>query len=142
MKYGKAICKISKLVVEMPFKEVLMSTREPVEKKRGFPSRMEKGDLFEPVSFLNFNPFISFWYSKREISLEDGETRINVEEKSFRDGKFKEERFEGVMEGDVYHRFAGEMQKALFSHLEFMFKSFLSLLPLPSGRDKTPRQQP
>ncbi|MCX7815886.1 MAG: hypothetical protein N2317_00035 [Syntrophales bacterium] len=117
-----------------------MSTREPVEKKKVFPAGMEEGDLFAPANFLSFNPFISFWYSKREVSLRDGKTHINIEEKSFQNGKFKDEKFVGVMEGDVYHRFVGEMQKALFSHLEFVFKSFLSLLPLPSGKDKTLRQ--
>lgn len=81
-------------------------------------------------------PFISFRYSCREISSSGGRTRVRSMEKSFENGKFKSEEFDGILPGDVYVSMVGEMQKLFFNQLTTFMKPFSIFLPSGSKDEK------
>jgi hypothetical protein len=83
------------------------------------------------------NPFISFRYSFREISSVDGRTHIRATERSFENGKFKSEDFEGTLAGHVYGDMIGRMQRLLFSQMELWMRPFSMFLPGgPKDKDR------
>ena len=84
-------------------------------------------EIFDPVQ--KASPFIRFRYSCREISSGGGQTRIKSKQKSFENGKFKSEEFEGTLPGNVYSNLAEEMQKSFFNQLTTLMKSFSVFLP-------------
>ena len=75
------------------------------------------------------NPFVSFRYSSREISSVGGKTYVRAKEKSFIDGKFKSEEFEGVAPGNLYGNMATEMQKMFFGQIASVMGMFSAFLP-------------
>jgi len=95
--------------------------------------RKTEMEILDPVQRMN--PFISFKYSSREISSTGGKTYVKAKEKSFVDGKFKSEEFEGTLDSNVYSNMVGEMQKLFFNQLSALMKPFSLLLPFVS-RDK------
>ena len=90
-------------------------------------------EILNPVQ--NASPFISFHYSYKEISSGGGQTHIRSHQRSFENGKFKSEEFEGTLPGNVYLNMVGEMQKIFFNQLSVLMKPFAMLLPFAS-RDK------
>ena len=83
------------------------------------------------------SPFINFHYSYREISADGGKTRIKSREKSFEDGKFMSEEFDGILPGNVYFNVIAEMQKMFFNQFTTMMRHFSKFLPFsPSDKDK------
>ena len=74
-------------------------------------------------------PFVSFQYSYKSISLENGKTHIESREKRFTNGKLESEEFSGTLNENVYFRAADEMQKFFSSQLENFFRSASMLLP-------------
>lgn len=90
-------------------------------------------EILDPVE--KASPFLSFRYSYKEISSGGGKTHIRSKEKSFENGKFKSEEFEGTLPGNVYVNMVGEMQKLFFNQISALMKPFSRLLPFGS-RDK------
>lgn len=84
----------------------------------------------------NDPPFISFRYSYREVSSSDGRTHIRSKDKSFENGKFKSEEFEGTLDGNVYSDLVGAMQKHFLNQMALFMKPFSMFLPLGKSRDK------
>jgi hypothetical protein len=70
------------------------------------------------------NPFISFRYSYKSVSSIGGKTHIKSKEKSFENGKFQSEEFEGTLDGNVYSSMVGEMQKRILGQLAVFLKPF------------------
>jgi hypothetical protein len=75
------------------------------------------------------SPFISFNYSFKEISSDGSKTHIKSKRKSFENGKFESEEFEGTMPGYVYNNMVGEMQKLFFNQMKALMKPFSMFLP-------------
>ena len=75
------------------------------------------------------SPFFSFRYSYREVSSFGGQTYLKAKEKSFENGKFKSEEFEGVAPGNIYGNMATEMQKMFFGQIASAMKAFRAFLP-------------
>jgi hypothetical protein len=73
-------------------------------------------------------PFISFHYSYKQISSDGGKTYMRSKEKSFENGKFKSEEFEGTLPGNVYLNMVGEMQKLFFNQISSLMKPFSMFL--------------
>lgn len=90
-------------------------------------------EILDPLQ--KASPFISFRYSCREISSSGGRTRVRSMEKSFENGKFKSEEFDGILPGDVYVSMVGEMQKLFLNQLTTLMKPFSMFLPSGS-KDK------
>jgi hypothetical protein len=90
-------------------------------------------EILDPVQ--KASPFISFHYSYKEISSDGSQTHVRSKEKSFENGIFKSEEFEGTLPGNVYINMVGEMQKMFFNQLTALMKPFSMLLPFGS-RDK------
>ena len=86
-------------------------------------------EILDPVK--KAHPFISFRYSYKSISSQGGKTHIKSKEKSFENGKFQSEEFEGTMDGNVYSSLVGEMQKRIWSQVTAFLKP-LGLI----GKDK------
>ena len=84
-------------------------------------------EILDP--FQRVNPFVSFRYSSREISSVGGKTYVRAKEKSFIDGKFKSEEFEGVAPGNLYGNMATEMQKMFFGQIASVMGMFSAFLP-------------
>ena len=89
--------------------------------------RKTEMELCDPVQRMN--PYISFRYSSREISSVGGKTYVRAKEKSFVDGKFKTEEFEGVAPGNLYGNMATEMQKLFFGQIASVMGMFSAFLP-------------
>ncbi|HPL68073.1 MAG TPA: hypothetical protein PLG94_16190 [Smithellaceae bacterium] len=87
-------------------------------------------EILDPVQ--QASPFFSFRYSYKEISSDGGRTRIRSKEKSFENGKFKSEEFEGTLPGNIYFNMVGEMQKMFFNQFSTLMKPFSLLLPFGS----------
>ena len=81
-------------------------------------------------------PFISFYYSYKEISSVKGQTRIRAKEKRFVNGKFESEEFEGTLGGHVYDRIVSDMQKYFFHQINAFLKPFSMFLPFVSRDNK------
>ena len=84
-------------------------------------------EVFDPT--LNSSPFISFHYSNKEISSDGVNTNIRSKKKSFENGKFKSEDFEGTLPGSVYFNMVGEMQKLFSNQIKEFMKPFSMFLP-------------
>ena len=89
--------------------------------------RKTEKEILDP--FQRVNPFISFRYSSREISSVGGKTYVRAKEKSFVDGKFRSEEFEGVAPGNLYGNMATEMQKMFFGQIASVMGMFSAFLP-------------
>ena len=68
-------------------------------------------EILEPVK--KAHPFISFHYSYKSVSSMGGKIHIKSKEKSYENGKFQSEEFEGTVDGHVYSNMVGEMQKRI-----------------------------
>jgi hypothetical protein len=79
-------------------------------------------EILEPEK--KAHPFISFRYSYKSISSKDGKTHIKSKEKSFENGKFQSEEFEGTLPGNVFINMAGDMQKHIWSKMTAFMKPF------------------
>jgi hypothetical protein len=79
-------------------------------------------EILDPVK--KAHPFISFRYSYKSISSKGGQTHIKSKEKSFENGKFQSEEFEGTVTGNVYFNMVGEMQKRIWSQVAAFLKPF------------------
>jgi hypothetical protein len=75
------------------------------------------------------SPFISFRYSYKEISSFGGQTHIRSKEKSFENGKFKSEEFEGTLPGNVYFNMVGELKRQFWNRMTTFMKPFSIFLP-------------
>jgi len=84
-------------------------------------------EIVDPVQ--KASPFISFHYSYREIFSAGGQTRVRAREKSFENGKFQSEEFEGTLPGNLCSDLAGEMQRSFFNHMTTLMKPFSMFLP-------------
>jgi hypothetical protein len=84
------------------------------------PSAGKDIEILEPVK--KSHPFISFRYSYKSVSSVGGKTHIKSKEKSFENGKFQSEEFEGTMDGNVYSNMVGEMQKRIWSQIAAFLK--------------------
>ena len=89
--------------------------------------RKTEVEVFDPVQ--RKSPFISFRYSYREVSSVGGNTYVKAKEKSFENGKFKSEEFEGVAPGNIHGNMAAEMQKMVFGQIVSVVKAFTTFLP-------------
>jgi hypothetical protein len=90
-------------------------------------------ELFNPIQKMN--QFISFKYSYREVSSLGGKTYLKAKEKSFADGKFKSEEFEGVAPANIYNNMVTEMQKMFFGQISSVLNMFSGFLPI-AKKDK------
>ena len=93
-----------------------------------------ESEVLEPTHKMF--PFISFYYSYKEISSVKGQTRIRSKKKQFANGKFESEEFEGTLGGHVYDRMVSDMQKYFFHQLSAFLKPFSMFLPFMSRDDK------
>jgi len=89
-------------------------------------------EILDPLK--KASPFLSFHYSYREISSDGGKTHIRSKEKSFENGKFKSEEFEGTLPGNVSNMI-GEMQKLFLNQLSAFTNPF-SMFLSSGSRDK------
>ena len=89
--------------------------------------RKAEMEILNPVT--RRNPFISFRYSYREVSSAGGKTYLKAKEKSFENGKFKSEEFEGVAPGNLYGNMATEIQKMFLGQITSVMKAFTAFLP-------------
>ncbi|MEI7638891.1 MAG: hypothetical protein WCJ37_16405 [Syntrophus sp. (in: bacteria)] len=89
--------------------------------------RKTEKEILDP--FQRVNPFVSFRYSSREISSVGGKTYLRAKEKSFVDGKFKSEEFEGVAPGNLYGNMATEIQKMFLGQIATVMGMFPEFLP-------------
>ena len=80
-------------------------------------------------------PFVSFRYSYKEISSDGVNTRVRTKKKSFENGKFQSEEFEGTLPGGVYGNMVGEMQNLFADRLKALLKPFSMFLP-PDSKTK------
>ena len=90
-------------------------------------------EIHDPIQ--NKSPFISFRYSYKEISSGGGKTHVRSKKKSFENGQFKSEEFEGTLDGNVYSNMVGGMQKHFFNQMALLMKPFSMFLP-GGSRDK------
>lgn len=90
-------------------------------------------EILDP--FQRAFPFINFRYSYREISSNGGQTHVRSQEKSFENGKFKSEEFEGTLPANVYSDMVGEIQKLFFNQIEMLMKPFSLFLPSRSRKE-------
>lgn len=90
-------------------------------------------EIFDPIQ--RAFPFINFRYSYREISSSGGQTHVRSQEKSFENGKFKSEEFEGTLPAGTYSDLVGEMQKIFFNQIEMLMKPFSLFLPSRSKKE-------
>jgi hypothetical protein len=74
-------------------------------------------------------PFISFRYSYKEISSDGVNTTVKAKKKSFENGRFQSEEFEGTLPGSAYVNMAGEMQKLFANQMKALMKTFAMFLP-------------
>lgn len=81
-------------------------------------------------------PFISFRYSSREVFSDGRQTCVRSKERSFENGKFKAEEFEGTLPAGVYSNMVGEMQKIFFNQITALLKPFSAFLPFRSNDEK------
>jgi hypothetical protein len=77
-------------------------------------------EILDPVK--KAHPFISFRYSYKSVSSMGGKTHIKSKEKSFENGTFQSEEFEGTVDGNVYSNMVGEMQKRIWSQVAAFLK--------------------
>jgi len=91
-------------------------------------------EFFDPVP--NKSPFVSFRYSYKEVSSGSGRTHIRSKEKSFENGKYKSEEFEGTLDGNVYPSMVGEIQKHILNQIAVFLKPFSMFLPFGGLKDK------
>ncbi len=84
-------------------------------------------EVFNPVR--QASPFVSFHYSYKEVSSDGVNTRIKSKEKSFENGKFKSEEFEGTLPGSVYINMATEIQRLFMDQITAFLKPFSMILP-------------
>ena len=105
--------------------------KNPIRKSN---TDIEPADPKKEIEILNpiqsMSPFISFRYSSREISSVGGKTYVKAKEKSFVDGKFKSEEFEGVAPGNLYGNKIANMQKMFFGHITSAMSVFSAFLPM------------
>jgi hypothetical protein len=64
-----------------------------------------------------------------------GKTYLKAKEKSFVDGKFKSEEFEGVAPANLYSNMVTEMQKMFFGQISSVLNMFSGFLPI-AKKDK------
>ncbi len=81
-------------------------------------------------------PFVSFRYSYKEISSDGVNTRVRAKKKSFENGKFESEEFEGTLPGNVYSNMVGGMQNLIADQLKALLKPFSMFLPPDSKKNK------
>jgi len=74
-------------------------------------------------------PFVSFRYSYKEISSDGVNTRVRAKKKSFENGKFQSEEFEGTLPGSVHADMMGGMQNLFANQLKALLKPFSMFLP-------------
>jgi hypothetical protein len=91
-------------------------------------------EVLDPVQ--NKSPFVSFRYSYKEVSSGGGKTYIRSKEKSFENGKYKSEEFEGTLDGNVYPSMVGEIQKHILNQIAVFMKPFSMFLPFGGPKDK------
>lgn len=104
--------------------------KKDLEKRAKFDVTNPENKEIEIVNlFQQAFPFINFRYSYREISSSGGQTHVRSQEKSFENGKFKSEEFEGTLPAGVYSDMVGEMQKLFFNQIEMLMKPFSLFLP-------------
>jgi len=92
-----------------------------------------RGKTGKAIEVLNpvrqASPFVSFRYSYKEVSSDGVNTLIKSKEKSFENGKFKSEEFEGTLPGSVYTNMAAEMQRLFMDQITAVLKPFSMFLP-------------
>ncbi|MGV8056671.1 MAG: hypothetical protein AB2L12_01350 [Smithellaceae bacterium] len=91
-------------------------------------------EILDPVR--KASPFINFRYSYKEISSIGGKTQIRSKEKSFENGNFKSEEFEGTLDGNVYSNIVGEIQKQFLNQMASFIKPFSMFLPFGGSKKK------
>ncbi|MGD0276083.1 MAG: hypothetical protein ABSB79_08505 [Syntrophales bacterium] len=111
-------------------KDLLKKDRNEIVKR---PAKHEV-EILDPVQ--NAPPFISFRYSYKEVSSYGGKTRIKSREKSFENGKYKSQEFEGTLDGNVYSNMVGEIQKHFLNEMTVLMKQFSMFLPFGKAKDK------
>jgi hypothetical protein len=110
-------------------KDDIMEKR-PVTRTNSDLDHADRGkevEILDPVQ--SKSPFISFRYSYREVSSVGGKTYVRAKEKSFEDGKFKSEEFEGVATGNLYGNMATEMQKMFLGQIASVVRAVTAFLP-------------
>lgn len=98
--------------------------------------KTKKGEVevLEPIQ--KSTPFFSFYYSYKEISSVNGQTRIRSKKKQFMNGKLESEEFEGTLGGHVYDHMVSDMQKNFLNCLDTFLKPFSALLSFGSKNSK------
>jgi len=98
--------------------------------ERSDSSRAQKGE------WLWGAPLLSFRYSYRELSSQDGKTHIKAKECRFEDGKFTTEEFEGTTGPDAYidavsamHRLVQQQAALLLQPLSWLLASSIRNKP-------------
>lgn len=111
-------------------KDILKKESPPVVK------RPAEHDIEIQDRGQNTTPFISFRYSYREVSSNGGTTYIKSRDKSFENGKFKSEEFEGTLDGNVYSNLLSQVQKHFLDQMALFMKPFSMFLPFVRSRDE------
>jgi hypothetical protein len=91
-------------------------------------------EIIDPVQHAS--PFICFRFSYKEVSSYGGKTQIKSREKSFEDGKYKSQEFEGTMDGHVYSNMVGEIQRHFLNEMAGLMRQFSMFLPFGKVKDK------
>jgi hypothetical protein len=100
---------------------------------RGWNNHLDHADrkkameILDPVQRRKL--FVSFRYSYREVSSFGDKTYLRAKEKSFENGRFKSEEFEGVAAGNLYDNMATGMQKMFWGRIASLMKAFTAFLP-------------
>jgi len=94
-----------------------MNTSYPIKKwfKKDITKRDTKKNILIDDSNNKFSSFVSFTYQSRNIRFNGEETNISGHNISFKDGKIKEEKFNGTIKGNYFGPEFLEMQKKIIN---------------------------
>ena len=105
--------------------------KRPVKRTNNEIERADRKNEIEVIDPVQrANPSISFRYSYREVSSAGGKTYLKSKDKSFIDGKFKSEEFEGEAPGNLYSNMVKETQKMFFGQISSVLNMFSGFLPM------------
>lgn len=110
-------------------RNVVSRKGNPVEKSAPHQPVATPVEPFQPRRWLSFS------YSRSEISRSGGTTHVRSEAYRFENGKLESETFAGTLDGSVYHEAVERAQKLMLAQSAFVLGLFQAFLPR-GPRDK------
>jgi hypothetical protein len=93
---------------------------------------VEVVDAVEPPHASAF-PFLSFSYTRTEITSSGGTTQVKARRSSFADGRLTHESFEGELERSAYARAVGQAWQQVLAPTSALLQAMSMFLPGKRG---------